>query len=304
VIADRDSNVLCSDFGKWTIPYSHAKARCRSSIRASNWPARVRWSNGTQALVDEYGVLPKLYRRDDEVTWQTPAEPIYCDNVQRSLPGGRLPQAATNLSGSPAAAIRRAYGATIEDPADEYARLWRAFAQSIADCEHAAPRVTSAIRCHAGSWAAAERPSTIRARCATASCRRYNPAAAPEASPRLLLARLAARAPIRLVILGGVWLDPMLALLALTEAIASPFISSIISRSTAASGLGTLAWTGGGHCPPQVRPERRFAGWGLWYSLSGTALPGKARSTASTGAAKGPFVKAGRSIRPPGVNRG
>jgi hypothetical protein len=37
---------------------------------AWNWPARVRWDNSAQALVDDYGRLPELYRRGDEVIWE------------------------------------------------------------------------------------------------------------------------------------------------------------------------------------------------------------------------------------------
>lgn len=51
--------------------------------QAWDWPARVRWSDTAQALVDDYGVLPKLYRRGDHVIWRTPAEPAHCDDMER-----------------------------------------------------------------------------------------------------------------------------------------------------------------------------------------------------------------------------
>ena len=53
---------------------------------AWNWPASVRWDNGAQALVDDYGPLPELYRRGDDLIWRAPAEPAYCDDPQRSPP--------------------------------------------------------------------------------------------------------------------------------------------------------------------------------------------------------------------------
>jgi hypothetical protein len=57
---------------------------------AWNWPARIRWDNSAQALVNDYGRLPELHRRGDEVIWRTPAEPTSCADVQRSPPIPRL----------------------------------------------------------------------------------------------------------------------------------------------------------------------------------------------------------------------
>ena len=36
---------------------------------AWNWPARVRWDDRAQALAADYGRLPELYRRGDQVIW-------------------------------------------------------------------------------------------------------------------------------------------------------------------------------------------------------------------------------------------
>jgi hypothetical protein len=130
--------------------------------QAWNWPARVRWNSDTQALVDDYGVLPKLYRRGDHVIWQTPTEPTYCDDVQRSRSGGRLPRAAPNLSGSPVAAGERANGATDRGPE-------RRVRPALAGLRAKHCRL---LRCHAGSCAAVGPPSTTRACCAAANCRR------------------------------------------------------------------------------------------------------------------------------------
>jgi hypothetical protein len=58
---------------------------------AWNWPASVRWDNGAQALVDDYGPLPELYRRGDQVIWQAPAEPAHCDNMDREAGCIKLP---------------------------------------------------------------------------------------------------------------------------------------------------------------------------------------------------------------------
>ena len=73
--------------------------------RAWNWPESVRWDNGTQALVDDYGMLPHLYRQGDDVIWKTPAEPCGCDDLRscpipRFKPDGPWPagQAAKNRS--------------------------------------------------------------------------------------------------------------------------------------------------------------------------------------------------------------
>jgi hypothetical protein len=66
----------------------HCLFACEGSLQefnqAWNWPARVRWNNSNQELVDDYGVLPDLSRRGDRAIWHTPAEPTYCYDVQRS----------------------------------------------------------------------------------------------------------------------------------------------------------------------------------------------------------------------------
>ena len=66
---------------------------------AWNWPASVRWDNNTQALIDDYGTLPQLYRRSDDVIWRTPAEPAYCDDVPRLPPIPRLKPNSSRLLG-------------------------------------------------------------------------------------------------------------------------------------------------------------------------------------------------------------
>jgi hypothetical protein len=70
-----DSNVLCD-----ALVTGQCLFVCEGSMselnHAWNWPASVRWDNDTQALVDDYGMLPQLYRRGDDVMWKTPAEPF------------------------------------------------------------------------------------------------------------------------------------------------------------------------------------------------------------------------------------
>jgi hypothetical protein len=67
--------------------------------QAWNWPARVRWNSTEQELVDDYGVVPELYRHSDHVIWYTPAEPTYCYNVQRSPRHHRTSPHSYHLSG-------------------------------------------------------------------------------------------------------------------------------------------------------------------------------------------------------------
>ena len=66
----------------------HCLFACEGSLQefsdAWSWPARVRWNNSNQELVDDYGVLPDLSRRGDRAIWHTPAEPTYCNDGQQS----------------------------------------------------------------------------------------------------------------------------------------------------------------------------------------------------------------------------
>jgi hypothetical protein len=104
---------------------------------AWNWPASVRWDNNTQALVDDYGPLPQLYRRGVDVIWRTPAEPTYCDNVQRSppipplkpeqlSPAGRGAGRPCRPAATPGSCIaRRAGGQAVANASCRERRPWR-----------------------------------------------------------------------------------------------------------------------------------------------------------------------------------
>jgi hypothetical protein len=69
----------------------------------------------------------------------------------------------------------------------------------------------------------------------------------------------------------------------------------------AASRLGTLGWTRGGHCPPQVRPQRRFPAADCSIVLLGPALPGKVHPTLRHGCSEALFCEDRPGIRLPGV---
>ena len=44
--------------------------------QAWNWPASLRWDNSIRAPVDDYGTLPQLHRRGEEVTLPPEEPPV------------------------------------------------------------------------------------------------------------------------------------------------------------------------------------------------------------------------------------